>query len=294
MDSLKKKILFIINPVSGIGRQRIVERLAKQYLDKEKFDYSFAYSEYAGHAIEIAKQAVDEQLDIVVAVGGDGSVNEVVSSIVNTPLALAVIPTGSGNGLAHHLKIPLAVKKALKVINNNKTISIDTASFQGKTFASVSGVGFDAKIAQEFSQTKLRGFISYLRLVIREYFMYKPLEYSFLLDGKELQSKALFVTFANSNQFGYNMKVSPKASLTDGLLDVCIMQKFPPWYTISIIYYIIMGKMNHCKYLRIYQAKKVRVKCEAEEMTHIDGDPLEIAVDIKVEIFPASLKVIVP
>ncbi len=292
--TIKKKIIFIINPVSGIGRQRIVEGLAIKYLDKDKFDYTFSYSEYAGHAIEIAQKAVDNSFDIVVAVGGDGSVNEVVSSIINTKVSLAIIATGSGNGLAHHLKIPLGVKKALKVINNDKETSIDTAMIQGRTFVSVSGVGFDAKVANDFTQLKLRGFLSYLILVIKQYFIYKPLEYSFLMDGKELHSKALFVTFANSNQFGYNMKVSPKASMQDGLIDICIMQKFPLWHTLSIIYYIIVGGMDRCKHLKIYQAKEVNVTCESPEMTHIDGDPLEIASEIKVMILPSSLKVIIP
>ena len=163
MTSLKKKIIIIINPISGIGRQKTVEKLAKKFLDAEKYDYTFAYSEYAGHAVEIARMAVEDRYEIVVAVGGDGSINEVVSSIVNSSVALGVIPTGSGNGLAHHLKIPIRIKKALKVINQNHQTQIDTAIIQGRSFASVSGVGYDAKIAHQFSNSKRRGFFSYLK-----------------------------------------------------------------------------------------------------------------------------------
>ncbi len=294
MSTSKKKILIIINPISGVGRQMKVEKLAHKYLDKNILDYSFAYSQWAGHTIEIAKKAVEDQFDIVVAVGGDGSINEVVSSIVNTKVALAIIPTGSGNGLAHHLGIHLNLAKALKTINKLHCIAIDTAVIQEKIFASVAGIGYDAKIAHRFSQSKHRGFFPYLRLVFSVYFEYQPINYTFSFDGKVIQSKALFVTFSNSNQFGYNIKISPQASLQDGLIDVCIVEKFPLSYALKLIYLVIRGKSDRSKYLKIYRTSQVEVSSECPEMIHIDGDPLHSASHIYVKILPKSLQVIVP
>ena len=212
---MKDKVLFIINPVSGIGKQKIVEPTLEQYLNKDKFDYSIVYTEYAHHATEICRDAAQKGINTIVVVGGDGSINDCVRGLINTDTKLGIIPAGSGNGLARCLHIPLDIKKAIEVINNYNSLNIDTINLNDMPYASVAGVGFDALIAKEFTGNKTRGFQTYLRLVLKDFINYKPKKYHLIVDGKEMEKEALFISFMNSNQFGYNAIIAPKASLTD-------------------------------------------------------------------------------
>jgi diacylglycerol kinase (ATP) len=221
----KKKILFIINPISGIGKQKNIESVILRKLDLLKFDYSIKYTQYPHHAIEIAKEAAEKGIDIVVAVGGDGSINDVASGILKSNTAMAIIPAGSGNGLANYLNIPLNISKAIKIINSYKILEIDTATLNGNSFISIAGMGFDAVIAEKFALTKLRGFWAYLKITIREFFKYSPQEFTISFDNKQIKRTALLVSFANSNQFGFNISIAPKASVTDGYIDLCVISK---------------------------------------------------------------------
>ncbi|MDO5759396.1 MAG: diacylglycerol kinase family lipid kinase [Bacteroidota bacterium] len=292
---MKEKILFIINPVSGIGKQKTVEQAIETHLDKKKYNYNIAYTQYPHHATTISKEAVQEGYSIVVAVGGDGSINDCVRGLINTKIKLGIIPAGSGNGLARCLHIPLEVTKAIEVINLNNNLRIDTINLNDRPYASVAGVGFDALIAKEFTGSKIRGFQTYLKLVLKDYLNYKPKKYTLIVDGIEIEREALFISFMNSNQFGYNAIIAPKASLNDGLLDVVVVKKPPIILAPFVVQMMFFHKMDKSPYVETFRAKEVEVKNFEDGILNLDGEGIEYKEkSLKFCVEPNDLNVIVP
>ncbi|MDP1623144.1 MAG: diacylglycerol kinase family lipid kinase [Bacteroidales bacterium] len=289
-----KPILFIVNPVSGIGKQKGVERLIDERLDKTMFASSVAYTAAPGHATEISQKAADDGVEIVVAVGGDGTVNEIVTGLVGTETALAIIPAGSGNGLARHLKIPMNMKRAMDVINEGTIMKIDTATINGQLFVNVAGVGFDASVAKKFAVAGKRGFSTYLRITANSYRGYEPKQYDMIIDGKVIRRRALLISFANSSQFGNNTSIDPAASVSDGFIDVCIVGKMPFWKTLFLAPLLFLKKFDQTRYVEIIRAKKVVLKRKKGKSIHLDGDPKIMGKELTMQINPLSLNVIVP
>ncbi|MEI6455362.1 MAG: diacylglycerol kinase family protein, partial [bacterium] len=178
-----KKILFIVNPISGDGRQEKTVSLIKKNLDISRYSYEIIITEMAGHATELSKQAAAAGTDIVVAVGGDGTVNEVAQGLVGTDSILGIIPKGSGNGLSRHLKIPMNLKQAIGIINKGRVVKIDTATLNDDLFVSVAGVGFDASVAKKFARAGKRGFLTYFKITAGSYHSYKAKKYILNVDG---------------------------------------------------------------------------------------------------------------
>jgi len=290
----KRKILFIINPISGVGRQKIVEKLIPAKLDQAIFDYEISYTNYSSHAIQIARGASERGIDIVVAVGGDGSANEVAQGLVNTGTAMGIVPVGSGNGLAHHLRIPTNISKAISIINKAKVSKMDTGLMNGKLFISIAGLGFDALVAEKFSQGKKRGFWPYLKLVFFEFFKFKCHDYTITFKNTTIQRKALLISFANSNQFGYHVSIAPKASIEDGYLDLCIVHKMSAISAAMIVHKLFMKDVDTSRHIEVYKVKEVSVSCDGPISSHIDGDPNIPLKEVHVKIQPASLNMIVP
>ena len=293
---MKKKILFIINPISGnkpLIKEK-VEGLIDNKLDKEKFNYKIKKTERAKHAIEISENAINEGFDIIIVVGGDGSVNEVAQSIINSEIILGIIPLGSGNGLARHLKIPLIPENAIKLINQLNVKKIDTATCNDNFFVSIAGIGFDALVAEKFAKMKRRGFSSYLKIITREYPFYQPLDYEINIDGKQIQRNALLINFANSDQFGYETSIAPNAKIDDGLIDVCIVKK-PPLVELPILAHLLYRKqIDKSKFMEIIKAKKITINQKNITTVNVDGEPMESGKKVEIKINPSSLKVIVP
>lgn len=287
-----KKVCFIVNPISGVGRQKMIEKLVAEKLDHSRFEHAILYTERAKHAIELCKKAVTDRYDIVVAVGGDGSVNEVGSSLIGTSSAMAIMPAGSGNGLARHLGIPMNLVKAMDVINEGKEIAIDTVSINNEVFLGMAGVGFDAHIGWEFAKFGKRGFSSYVKVILREFPKYKARDYELEIDGKTYKRKAFLISFANGSQYGNNAVISPGASLQDGLVDVCILKDFPLYALPVLAFRLFNRSMDHSKYVEIIRGKKIKVRQEATT-AHIDGEPVELGKEIVMEVQPGSLKVVV-
>ena len=206
----KITILFIINPISGTGENKVVEKIIKKELAYSKFEVSIRYTEAVGHATEIAKEGVKACVDVIVAVGGDGSVNEVAKGLIGTNVKMGIIPTGSGNGFARHLNIPMDKRKAVILLNKLYSKSVDTASVNDQLFVGTAGVGFDAHIGLKFDEASTRGFWTYLKLTFKEYFNYKEQSYQIAIDQKKtINEKAFFMSFCNINQWGNNVFVSP-------------------------------------------------------------------------------------
>ncbi len=291
----KKKIVFIVNPVSGRGKKADIEPLILSTFDKEKYDLKIQHTEYKYHAAELSKQAVDENTDIIVAVGGDGTINEVASQMINSTSIMGIIPGGSGNGLARHLGIPFNRGKALKLIKSEKNIKIDTATINDKPFVSIAGVGFDALVAKHFAKSNQRGFLSYFRLVASKYPRYKPKKYTIIIDkNTKIKTRALFLSFANSNQFGYNTAIAPNAKLNDGKLDLCIVKK-PILLEIPLIANLLLLKKIHLSpHVNIIPVKNIIVKQTKNRVSNIDGEAINLGKVLDIKIKALSLNIIIP
>jgi len=288
------KLVFVINPISGAGRGDRVENCLKRYLDHQKFNYSVHRTTRPGDATRLATEAVREGADAVVAVGGDGTINEVARGLVNTEVYLGIIPSGSGNGLALHLKIPVRMKKAIRVINGWRPLKIDTATINDGFFVSVAGAGFDAMVARKFSRAPRRGFWSYFRITVASYFRYRQKKYRLVIDGMEIERKALLISFANSSQFGNNTSIDPGASLNDGFIDVCIVRKVPFHRIIFMLPLLFLKKFDRTEYVEIFRAREVRVSRKKGKSVHLDGDPVNIGKEFVMKINPQSLFILIP
>lgn len=291
---MEKRILIIINPVSGISNKERIRHVLHEKLQDSHLDYTVMFSEFRGHGTQIANEASENGLDAVVVVGGDGSVNEVAKGLVNTNVALGIIPTGSGNGLAHFLHIPFNLSKAIDNIKAFRIKKIDTFTINGNFGCNLSGVGFDAKVAVEFSKVKRRGFWSYFRIVLQEYLTYKSQSYVLEFDGKTINRKALMVCFANSNQFGNNAIIAPDASADDGLIDICVISKVPLVEAPVMGTMLISRLINKTHYAEYFKTHEVILHKPESTPLHIDGDPVDSGNTIHAKVNPLSLNVIVP
>lgn len=263
-------------------------------LDRSKFNPNFSFTEYIGHASEIAEEASGKNFDIIVAVGGYGTINEIATKVMQQDKILGIIPFGSGNGLARFLKIPMNTVKAIEVINDRHTMLIDTGKFNDKHFFNMAGMGFDAHISSVFAGNKSRGLTEYLRLGLKEVLDYKAQVYNLNIDGVDYVKKAFVISLANSSQYGNNAHISPSASITDGLLDVCVVKEFPMYKLPLLGYEMIKGITDRSDLVEIIRGKQIKITRENEDAIHIDGEPFFMGKEIAASIVPLSLKIITP
>ena len=289
---MKKKIKFIINPISGIGNKNYIPKLIKEHLDLDLFNYDVTYTKYKKHAKHIAIESAKMKYDIVCAVGGDGSVHEVGTALIGTETKLAILPIGSGNGLARHLKIPLNVKDAINCINKNETIKMDTVLVNDKSFLNVGGYGFDAIIARKFNNYNKRGIRGYAYLIAREFFKYNPINVSIDLDGKIKTLPIVLCTVANASQFGNGFTVSPKSDVTDGELELCILKPFSIWSAPSIIFRFFRKNGHKSRFTEIIRFKKITILL-SKKIAHYDGEPFDVKEKLKISVVPKSLNILV-
>jgi len=292
---VKKKILFIVNPVSGVFQKHNIDQKIEDTIDSQHYDYDIQFTEYSGHATILAKEAASNGTDIVVAVGGDGSINEVANGIAYTDVALGVIPLGSGNGYARHLNIPLNVSKALQVINRGKIDAIDIGVTGDQYFISNAGVGFVSIVANEFKQHHLHGFFSYAMAVLKKYFPYRGRTYNIEIDGRAIQRQAFFVVVGNTRELGYHFSATPKADVRDGYFDVLILKPFPKLlglFTVPFSYFQLTHKWYSSEF---HRAKTVKIYQEYESIVELDGDPFPWNESpLKVDVCHLALKVVIP
>lgn len=288
---MKKKVLFIVNPVSGGKKKDAVPGLIDKYLNKELFDYEIAYSTIDNPIRNIAQNAM-AAFDILVAVGGDGTVNETASAIAGTTKTLGIVPFGSGNGLARFLKIPMDTARAIKNINAGNTIIMDAAKLNNQWFFNMAGLGFDAHISEVFSHDKQRGFKAYFQSSVQEISNYRSKNYQIEIDGKLYEREAFMLSFANSSQFGNNAHVAPNASLHDGLLDVCIVKPFPVYRLPEMGLRMLTKWVESSKFVEIVRGRSIKVRRNEPGPVHLDGEPGIIGPEIEISIVPAILKVI--
>jgi diacylglycerol kinase (ATP) len=290
----KENILFIVNPISGKAKLAKIIKQINENLALEKYNVLYEKTKYRGHANEIASHYKEKGIKKIVAVGGDGTVNEVGSAIINTDISLGIIPRGSGNGLARYLSIPLNAKDAIKILNNPSIKIIDAAKIDDKYFFCTSGVGFDAHVGNIFNKNKKRRSVNYFKTTIQEFFTYKPKKYKLYFNNQKKKVKSLLITFANAGQYGNNVYISPDARIDDGLLDLCILKPFPKSLMLQVGLKLIGRKINKSKYLEVFKCKEVLLKRKKKIKCHYDGESYKAGKKIKVKILPASLHVMIP
>jgi len=289
-----EKVLFIINPKSGVDRVKAIQDLIGSRLDKNRFQPEIAHTRYARHGTELAREAVAAGFKIIVAVGGDGSVNDVIAGIYGTDATLAIIPKGSGNGLARSLRIPLDPAKAIDLINHGRRTAIDLGIADNRIFVSNAGVGFDALVARKFAKSKRRGMAIYSWIVTRHLWTYKEWEWEVEIDGEQLKEKAFILTVANAEQFGYNFRIAPIADLQDGLFDVVIIRKYPKILGAGIALRAFNGSLLKSKYVRHLRGKHITIRHPRLSLLQMDGDVHPCGPEVKVEMLGQALKIIVP
>ncbi len=289
---MKKKIVFIMNPISGTSDKKDIPYLIEELLDKEQFDYSIRETEYAGHAYEIAKESKEQGIDIVVAVGGDGTVNEVGRALVHSNTALGIIPTGSGNGLARHLLIPMKIKGAIQVLNDCEITDLDYGIINEHPFFCTCGVGFDAFISEKFAEAGKRGPITYLENILKEGLKYEPETYEIEAENGTIKKKAFLISCANASQYGNNAYIAPQASMSDGMIDVIIMEPFDALEASQISIEMFNKTLDKNNKIKTFRSKEIKIYRKAPGVIHYDGDPIDTGKEIVVTVKEKGIKIL--
>ncbi len=291
----KQSIHFIINPVSGIKRNEDLANLIEYNLDHRRYDYSYALTEARGHATQLAQQAVAKKIDIVVACGGDGTVNEVSEPLVHSKSALAIIPAGSGNGFAMHIGMGRDAQKAIHKINDSTQLCIDTCTVNGTYFLNLAGVGFDALVAYkaEHGGTK-RGFGMYAQMVRKELLQYEAMQYQLQLDDEVIAGKYRLIAIANAAMYGYNFNIAPGAKLTDGLLDIVLIKDAPLLRSLLSSWRMLNKSIYKSALVEVKRCKEAKIKLDAPYYYHIDGESHTFDEMLHFKIVPQSLNIQLP
>jgi YegS/Rv2252/BmrU family lipid kinase len=287
---LTDRILFIHNPISGGSKHNFLD-------DFKPFKSKFPLADvktttHIGHARELARQ-FKNVYNIIVAVGGDGTINEIASSLIHSNTSMGIIPYGSANGLAYHLNIPQALGPALDRLVDGKTHPIDIISVGEKIIVNVAGVGFDGHVNNLFNQTRLRGLWSYAKLIFTEYMRFKEFPFKLEVDGQMHEGQAFFIVFANSTQYGHNFHIAPNASTSDGILHVMLISK-PPFIMVPyLMFQIFKGKILKSRYCAEVSGRQFTLDVR-DQAAHFDGEtPAEpISGRINFEVMVNALKVI--
>jgi diacylglycerol kinase (ATP) len=287
---IKKRVLFIVNPTSGEKLLRLINSQGLRMLRSRFLEMDVIQTEYAGHAPII----VDENLnnyDIFVAVGGDGTANEVAGKLIGTDKIFSILPSGSGNGCARELRLPPLGLGVINLLVNGATKKMDVIFVNGRHSINVSGTGYDSIIAKRFNKRESRGVFNYALIILRSFFNYKPRDYHFYADGVEVNTKAFLICFANTRQFGNNAFIAPNAKHDDGLIEVVVVKPFPKRYSIRLACMVMTKRINRSRYITTYQCKEVIFDTTHVGWFHIDGDPVKLRGPVKITIQPDAIRV---
>ena len=291
-----KIVHFIVNPIAGKGKPIITEQYLSNHFNKKDFSVTVKYSEYKGHAIPLTEQSIKENASIIVACGGDGTINEVASCLVNTNIVLGIIPIGSGNGLARNLKIPTNIEKAINNIKENSTIAIDVGKINDDYFFSNTGFGFDASVIKNYEASQDRSLWTYVMASIKSFKEYnKEDEVEIEVNGAIQMINPFLIFISNSNVMGYQMSLTPKASLQDGLLDVVMVPKLSKWKMLVFGVLMLLKKPELLKEVSCFQTNSIHLlrKNGTHFQSQIDGELFTIpSSSVSIQLKESSLLVI--
>lgn len=287
--------LFIINPVSGTVKKQNIPDLVFRNLDTERTRIQIVWTQYAGHARELAAEAVAKGIPKVISVGGDGTMNEIASALLHAETALGIIPMGSGNGLARHLKIPLNPEKAIRMLNTATIHTIDSGNINGMSFFCTSGIGLDAHVGKAFDELPTRGFKTYALALIQKVKEFKGQLLNIQIDdAREITGTFLLTTFANSNQYGNNAFIAPEALLNDQRLNLVLMTPVNMTQALNKVYKLFKGQLNRDKDTHQISFSSLQITRKNEGPAHIDGEPAHLGTVIQVKTIASSLRILIP
>lgn len=286
--------IVIINPNAGTHGKRVLSEMIEQRLNDAGITHEIYMTEYPGHAEAIAKEYAGKA-SRVIAVGGDGTVNEVGRALIDTETALAIIPCGSGNGLARDIQIPMRKDAAIKTAIHGDTRYIDHGLINGKPFFCTCGTGFDASVSISFANAGKRGFITYMEKTLEKWLNYEPVTYKVSVDGEEpFETKAFLIACANATQYGNNAFIAPQASIDDGLMNVTIVEPFTPLDIPALVIQLFTKTIDKNSNIKTFCCKNLKIETDKDNPAHFDGDPMILGKTIDISIIRKGLKVIVP
>lgn len=289
------KVKIVHNPRSGfIKHPVLIRKMVEKTLAAAPFHYDYFETQYKGHAHEMALAAEGEGYDAVVAVGGDGTANEVATALLHKNMVMGLVPIGSGNGLARGLGIPVSVRRATRLLLEGRVRAIDAGAIAHRHFFVTSGLGFDALIGKLFDDRSLRGPLPYFYIGVREFFFYHPEVFTLQFDDKTLKIPALLVTLANTPQWGNSIIVAPNAQPDDGLLDLCIIHRIGFFSALYHLPKLFTGKLDKIRQYERYQTKAVKITRQTSGPFHVDGEPDEASQVVEATVLPLALRIIVP
>lgn len=290
----KSPIYVIINPVSGSeSKQNIPEMIAGAF-DQRQYDVIIRITGYPEHATEIAHEAINNNVSTVITVGGDGTVNEVARVLVDTDTTLGIIPSGSGNGLARELGIPMDAQKAIEIIHANHTRMIDYGIANGHIFFTTCGVGFDAFVSEKFADEKKRGPFGYVRNVLESVIDFKSEEYELIYDEGTIKERAFIVTCGNASQYGNDAFIAPGADLEDGKMNVSILKPLNALEIPQTTLQLFTKNIDKNSKMITLLTSNLIIKRSHPGIMHVDGEPVSTDREIHVKIVPKGLKVLAP
>lgn len=287
------RLFLIINPISGTHSKAGLDTRLRDKLQAAGFDVTVAFTECRGDATRLARKAVEQQYDGVLACGGDGTVNETARAMVDTGVAMGIIPAGSGNGLARHIGIPIDPIAAVDIVAERHVRDCDYATVNGTPYFCTFGVGFDAAVSDRFAAAGTRGKLTYVKSALSEFVGYHPGEYRITADGEELADRAYIVAVCNANQYGNNAYIAPAASITDGLLDLVLVRDIPRIKVAMLGVGMMWGTLANSRNIIHRKVRNVSIERLQPGPAHIDGEPVKISTQINVECRPAGLRMFV-
>ena len=289
----QRKILFVINRHAGIGYQGELEKKIHETCEKHHAACSIEFTQHRGHGIELARDASSNGFNQVVAVGGDGTSNEVAQGLIHTDVSMGIIPRGSGNGLARHLGIPLKPFDAITSLFESTSLPIDAFTLNGKLSLNVSGIGFDGHVTNLFGIKSTRGLFGYVTLTIQEFLKFREFEITIREGGKSTIHNAFIIAIANSSQYGNNARIAPAASVRDGLLHINIVKKVP-FYRLDFVYSFFNGDIQKSSFCDILETASVELKTKTPVAYHVDGEACGLTDTFVIELLPGALNMLVP
>lgn len=287
---MPRNFIYIINPISGTKTKKDVQDLIEKKTKEQNISFQIFPSVASGDYSFLYPIIEEQKVTDIIIAGGDGTVNQVINSLLHCKVNFGIIPCGSGNGLALAAKIPKQPSKALAVIFDGKPVLTDAFYINNVFACMLCGLGFDAKVAHDFAHQPKRGLITYIKEVVKNFLSAKTYLFEITINKKSFCTDAFFISIANSNQFGNNFKIAPKASLSDGLLDIVIVTKQNKLSLIVQTLKQITGNNKlqtetieeKKKEIIYFQTKKITILNKSEAPLHIDGDPAETSSRLEI------------
>ena len=289
-----RQALLVVNPVSGTRSKEGLVETVRTRLSSEDVNVTAVMTEGPGHAVELARRAVDDGFDLVISAGGDGTVNEISSSLAHTPTVLGILPLGSGNGLARSLGIPQDVGEALRIIAENNVVSCDRGLANDLPFYCTFGVGFDAAVSEKFASMKRRGRITYVKSVFREFLQYRSQPYAISIGGKVITERAFLIAVCNATQYGNNAYIAPHAKLSDGLLDLIVIHDGSPLSTVKVGVDLLTGYLDRNTRIDTFRISAATIARLDEGPVHVDGEPHRLGKALDIRCDAGALRVYAP